>query len=401
MGTDTGTSLPRRHCMVVYAKYPVGETRVQREAEALVAAGWEVDVISLRVAGEPPRERVHGVDVHRLPIGHDKRSLARQFASYVRFTALAAARLTRLHRFRRYATIQIHNLPDFLVFAALVPKLAGVPVILDLHDLMPEFFAGRFGPGGAPWLLRLVRWQERLACRFADHVITVSEHWRGALLERGVRADRCSVVMNVADERVFVPSGAARERDGTRLLYHGTMTRRYGLDLAVEAVAMVREEIPGIHLVLLGRGDDVEALDALVARLGVEDQVERLRDHIPTEDLPALIESADVGLAPYRDDVFTDGIVPTKLMEYAAMGLPCIAARTAAIAAFFGDANVEFFAPGDAADLARCIRLLHADPARRAALAERSSAFTDAHNWRTEGPAYVALVERLASRASR
>jgi glycosyltransferase involved in cell wall biosynthesis len=128
--------------------------------------------------------------------------------------------------------------------------------------------------------------------------------------------------------------------------------------------------------------------------------VERLRDHIPTEDLPALIESADVGLAPYRDDLFTDGIVPTKLMEYAAMGLPCIAARTTAIAAFFGDANVEFFTPGDAADLARCIRLLHADPTRRAALAGRSSAFTDAHNWRTEGPAYVALVERLASGAS-
>ncbi len=73
----------------------------------------------------------------------------------------------------------MHNLPDFLVFSALPTKLRGVPVILDLHDLMPEFFAGRFGSGrAAAWIGRLVRLQERVSCRFADHVITVSEHWR-------------------------------------------------------------------------------------------------------------------------------------------------------------------------------------------------------------------------------
>ncbi len=133
-----------RHCMVVYAYYPLTETRVQREAEALVDAGYAVDVICLRDQSEQMRERYRGVEVHRLPVGIDKASLGHQFLSYVRFCVLAAGHLARLQRQRPYDTVQVHNLPDFLVFSAIVPKLKGVPVLLDLHDLMPEFFASRF-----------------------------------------------------------------------------------------------------------------------------------------------------------------------------------------------------------------------------------------------------------------
>jgi glycosyltransferase involved in cell wall biosynthesis len=105
-----------------------------------------------------------------------------------------------------------------------------------------------------------------------------------------------------------------------------------------------------------------------------------------------------VGLAPYRDDVFTDGIIPTKLLEYAVMGLPSIAARTTAIAATFGDEVVEMFTPGDAEDLARCIRRLVDDPDRRAALVAGARAFTERHNWGDEGARYVDLVRELGAR---
>lgn len=391
----------RRHCMVVYATYPLGETRVQREAEALVDAGYDVDVICLRGAGEPARDRHRDVEIHRLPMDADKRSLRHQLWSYVLFTFRAAALLAKLHRSRGYAAVQLHNLPDFLVFAALVPKIKGVPVILDLHDLMPEFFEGRFGAGRSPWLLRAIRLQERLSCRFADHVITVSDHWRHTLAERGTPLGKVSVVMNVADERIFTPEPEGRPNDGTRLIYHGTMTERYGLDTAIEAVGIVRDEIPEIHLTLHGKGDHLPALKTLTARLGLQAQVTFSETHIPTEQLPALIASCDIGLAPYRDDVFTDGIIPTKLMEYAVMRLPCIASSTSAISAQFGDSMVEFFRPGDAEDLARCIRVLHDDPERRAELAAKARNFTDRYNWAQEGGRYVALVDRLTGDRAR
>jgi glycosyltransferase involved in cell wall biosynthesis len=390
---------PPRHAMVVHAYYPLAETRVQREAEALVRAGYAVDVICLRHDGEAARERVGGVDVHRLPVQVDKRSLRHQFVSYLRFFALASARLARQHARRPYRSVQVHNLPDFLVFCALVPKLQRVPVILDLHDLMPEFFAGRFGAGGRRWVGRLIGWQERMACRFADHVVTVSDHWRDTLIERGVAPDKCSVVMNVADERIFTPHAPRRCDDGTfRVIYHGSVTPRYGLDLAVRAVGLVRDEIPGIRLTVLGRGDHMPELERLRRELALEREIELRDEYLAAEHLPAIIASADLGIVPYRDDVFTDALLPTKLMEYAAMGLPCVVARTTAIHAYFAGSMVEFFAPGDVEELALRLRELHRSPRRRNELARRSAVFTDRYGWERLAPQYVALVDALGPR---
>jgi glycosyltransferase involved in cell wall biosynthesis len=384
--------------MVVHAYYPRTETRVQRQAETLVDAGYEVDVICLQDRGERSRERYRGVEIHRLPVRLDKSSVPRQFLNYLHFSILAAARVSKLHLREPYHTVQIHNLPDFLVFCAILPKLQRVPVILDLHDLMPEFFAGRFGGDRRRALARAIRWQERLACGFSDHVLTVSEHWRQALIRRGVAQEKCTVIMNVADERVFAPRRKPPSQRGRfRLIYHGTVAHRYGLDLAIQAVGLVRTEIPGIHLTILGTGDDMSAVAELRRRLGLEAQVEFRTDHLPVEELPGVILGADVGIAPYRNDVFTNEIVPTKLMEYAALGMPCIAARTAAIEGYFGDTMVEFFRPGDAEDLARCIRELYARPERRAELARGSQKFNRLYNWPRMSADYVALVRGLGA----
>jgi UDP-glucose:(heptosyl)LPS alpha-1,3-glucosyltransferase len=108
-----------------------------------------------------------------------------------------------------------------------------------------------------------------------------------------------------------------------------------------------------------------------------------------------LIKSADVGLAPYRKGVFTNGIVPTKLMEYAALKMPAIAARTSAIEAYFRDTMVEFFTPGDADDLARCILILYQDQARLAELVQGAATFNQRYNWEKLGSEYVHLIDRL------
>lgn len=195
--------------MIVFATYPLGETRVQREAEALVRAGYKVDVICIRIPGDPALSEYKGVKIYRQkyrsPISLlNSGGLSEKFLKYLRFFFTAGIRVTQLYFKKKYSTIQVHNLPDFLVFCTLIPKLLGVPIILDLHDLMPEFYAGRFGHGTS-FSARLIRLQEQMACRFADHVITVSEHWREALIERGVPAKKCSVVMNVADDHIFYP----------------------------------------------------------------------------------------------------------------------------------------------------------------------------------------------------
>lgn len=389
-----------RHAMVVHAYYPLAETRVQREAEALVAAGYDVDVVCLRRAGQPPAEEHRGVRVHRLPVTLDKASLGRQLAAYARFGVRAGIHVARLHRARPFRSLQVHNLPDVLVLSALAPWLAGVPVVLDLHDLVPEFVEGRFGPDVPRPVRWLARAQERLSCRFADHVVTVSDHWRDALVARGaVRPDHCSVVPNVADGALFrpLPRGPT---PGFRLVYHGTVTRRYGLDLALHAVARLSDELPDLHLTVLGRGDAMPELAVLRDRLGLRDRVDLRDELVPAEDLPAVLAEMDLGVVPYRDDAFTDGLLPTKLMEYGAMGIPAVAAATTAISRYFAGTAVALFPPGDVEGLAAEIRRLHDVDARRR-LAERHREFQRRFAWDRVAADYVGLVDDLRATTRR
>ncbi|HEX5586238.1 MAG TPA: glycosyltransferase, partial [Acidimicrobiia bacterium] len=234
------------------------------------------------------------------------------------------------------------------------------------------------------------------ACRFADHVITVSDHWRETLVHRGVDRRKCSVVMNVADTAIFRPVAAAR-RDSERfeLVYHGTVTYRYGLDLALAAIAELAHDIPEIHLTVLGRGDLMPDLVAQRDALGLAGHVDLCDDYVIAEQLPEKLVHATLGVVPYRDDVFTDGIVPTKLMEYAALGLPCVASRTSAIQAYFEGCMTELVTPDDVPELAARIRDLAADPRRRDELSRLSTRFTERYNWRQVSADYARLVERL------
>jgi glycosyltransferase involved in cell wall biosynthesis len=325
-----------------------------------------------------------------------------QLLEYAVFFLMAFVTLTFLHLRRRYTSVQVHNLPDFLVFCALIPKLMGVPVILDLHDLMPEFYAARFRTDGRGLLLRLVKLQERLACRFADHVITVTEHWRRSLIKRHLPPDKCTVLMNLADDRIFnltkptaaSPNGAA---SGTpfRLIYHGALFERYGLDLAVEAIDRLRDEIPSLHLTIIGKGPFRKSLAEMVSSRDLQGQIS-LEPFVMVDELPARIIQADAAVVPYRNDVFTRELLPTKLLEYAALGIPAIVARTMAISAYFDDDMVRFFPPGDVDALTECIRELQKDRARLARLSAGIRRFNEHFNWPQQSRSYLQLIEQLS-----
>jgi glycosyltransferase involved in cell wall biosynthesis len=387
--------------MVVFALYPLGETRVQREAEALVKHGYEVDVICLREPGSLPVDQYKGVTIYRekfqFSTGWLKSGLWDKLYSYIFFFITAAFRLTRLHLENHYTTIQVHNMPDFLVFCALIPKLLGTAILLDSHDLMPEFYGGRYGKRKSISAL-IILLQEKLSCRFADHVITVTEQWRQKLIRRGVSETKCSVVMNVADENIFHPLPQSPnqlfQKENFRLIYHGAFVKRNGLDLAVQAINRVRRDIPGIHLTLIGGGEEKQNLLHLVEELGLDRQVS-FKDLRPAEELPEIIRSCDIGIAPIRNDVFTEYALPTKLMEYAAMGIPAIAGGTPVNREYFSNTNTEFFEPGNAEDLARCILMLYQNPDRLKELSLKSQNFNQRYNWPKISAEYVSLVNRL------
>jgi glycosyltransferase involved in cell wall biosynthesis len=387
--------------MIVHAHYPLGEPRVEREAQALIHGGYEVDVLCLRSEKEFAFEVVDGVNIYRLPVKRDKsRGRVAQLLEYLAFFVQVFLRLLSLHPRRKYKTLQVHNLPDFLVFSTLIPKLSGARVILDLHDLMPEFFAGTYNQNMNSLPVRILKFQEWISCQYADHVITVTDLWRGTLIERGVPAHKASVVMNVANGHIFKsdePKPAPNGDHRFKLIYHGTLSQHYGIDLLLQAVSQLKETIPQIHLTVHGRGEYLQNLRDLAKELRLNGQVTFSTNLLPMTDLPAFIGQADLGIVPYRRDIFTDGILPTKLMEYTALHVPVIAARTPAIEAYFDENMVQYFPAEDVNALCKEIIYLHNHPDRLKQISAESNKFNEKYSWDNIAGEYLKLVNQLSA----
>lgn len=395
------TAAPRRPvCMIVHAYYEE-DPRVRREAETLVAAGWEVDVFGLKRPGEEPAAVVAGVNLHRLPVGrHQGAGLPVYLAEYGAFLFRALWAATRSHRRRRYGLVEVHSLPDYLVFAALPMKLAGVPVLLDLHEAMPEFFRSRFPRAANPISYRLLRLQEKLSIGLANEVMTVNEPLAERLRGIGVKPERLTVVLNSPDLGLFDPAAHPRREfmaDGTlRIVYTGALTPTYELDVLLRAIASIALSRPKLPLIatLYGRGDALPALEALAGELGIADQI-RFPGRIPIEDVPAAVAGGDIGIAPTRLDPFTGMSLSTKLLEYAAMGKPVVASRLPTVERYFAQDTLAVYEPGDPESLAAAIIALVDHPRARLARIDRTGRRVDELSWTRQAEAFKAVVVRL------
>ena len=383
--------------MAAYTNYR-RDPRVRREAEALTDAGHQVVFFASRQAGEPNRETISGVDVIKtFGLRNHRNSIVVYILDYLLFFSSLFFHL--LIRPRRYALIHINNMPDFLVFAAVVPRLLGVPVIHDVHDLMPELFEEKFHSSNRRYIVEALKVQERWAGAFASAVLTVEEGLKEILAKRGIRRDKIQVLMNLPDDKIFSQMTPRTRRCAETpfvLVYHGTLARRLGLDIAIQAVTKARVSIPNIQFRIIGDGEERANLVALRNRLGLQTVVTFSPGFVPVHEVPTMISDADVGVIPLRVSSGTDVMLPTKLLEYVSMGIPCVVPRTSTIARYFDEEMVAFFEAEDSDSLAQALVALHLDPPRRIALAnEATKRFGSIYNWSRHKRIYVDLVNRL------
>jgi glycosyltransferase involved in cell wall biosynthesis len=388
--------------MVTHSYYEE-DPRVRREAEALVEAGRPVDVFALRRPADAGYEIVEGVNVSRLGVQrHQGAGLRTYLVEYLAFLVRAGWALTRAHRRRHYGLVQVHTLPDFLVFATLPLRLGGIPVILDLHEAMPEFFRSRFRGRAGRVGYRLLRAQEAASLRFATAVITVNEALGDRLRALGLDGSKLTIVPNAPSLARF-DGGRHPERafmaDGTlRLVYAGALSPIYELDVVLVALARLAESRPElpVSLDLYGRDFAEVPLRDLASALGIADRV-AFHGRIPIEAVPAAIAAADIGLAPTRRSDFTDFSLSTKAFEYAAMSRPVVASRLPMVERTFGD-GVVTYTPGDADDLVLALLRLVDDGDARDALVARALERVRGLAWEREAPRYLGLVDGLARR---
>jgi glycosyltransferase involved in cell wall biosynthesis len=316
---------------------------------------------------------------------------------YLSFVFAASIRALRLHLRSRFDLVHVHTMPDFLVFSAIGPRLLGAKVILDVHDLMPELYASKFGLSESHWMVRALKWVERLSVRFADAAVAVHQPHLDALVAHGNPRDRFTIVMNLPDPDMFHRRNGSAQASEFTLIYHGMVGTRNGLDVAVRAAGQVHDQIPDLKLRIIGDGDDFARLRRLVDELGLAETVRLEQGFRPIEDLLPVLERAAVGVVPIVDDPFTKYMLPVKLLEYVALGVPVIASSTATIRTHFSDEMLAFIPPGDADALAGRILELYRDPERRYRLAAEADKFTNAHNWPREKTRYYQLVDSMVT----
>jgi len=390
---------PKRVAIVVHAVFP-GDPRVRRQSDALLDAGYEVDILALRQPGEAAEDREYGLRIVRLPLNRAFVGFAGHLAEYVAFTAMASWRLAREHRRRRYDLVQVATVPDFLGFAALPEKLGGVPLLLDLHEDMPEFFRDRFAHPLLRPLQPVVGAISRASAAVADQLITVHEPLRQLSIGRGVPPDKIEVVMNSADGRLFDPSRHPRRQfmadGGLRLIHHSNLQRLYGLDIAIDGLAQIRPDLPW-RLDVYGDGPWRPQIEAAIERTGTGDRI-TLHGAVPMDELPALLAGADIGLVPSLHEPYLEYSLSTKLLEYAAMGVPTIATDLATFRHHFTDAALRFIPGSVPLALARAVESLAEDPEATVAMGLEAQREATAYDWEHQKARYLDIVSRLARR---
>jgi glycosyltransferase involved in cell wall biosynthesis len=395
------------------------DSRVQRHARALAERGDEVHLICI---GGAEQLSVGAGSIHVHPVRAQKaRGGAGSYVrSYGNFLARALARVTALDARHRFDVIEGHNMPDLVVAAALAPRLRGAPVVLDVHDTFPELFAEKFSasrqrPGTSALRQRvgerLLRWEEWGCAALSSHVVVVTEQARRRLNSRGVGVNGTTVVMNSPDERVFGPPRApVRWPMGgdapLRILYHGGLAPRFGVETLIRAVGLLGEERRGeqtrpLHLRVCGAGAERESLEAL-AREVAPGRVEVAPEPVPFARIPGELERAHIGVVPTEHDSFTELLLPVKLLEYVHMGLPVVASRLPCIGDYFREGeDLRMFAPGDPRDLAAALRELSVDPAGARERARRATRRLAPIAWERQRERYLALVDELAEAPAR
>jgi glycosyltransferase involved in cell wall biosynthesis len=384
----------KRVCIVRQRDYPQ-HLHVCRDAETLAAHGYEVDVICCINSGQKKQEVTNGVTIYRLPLEYHRRGILWYLFEYCAFFFLAFWKLTWLSLKKRYNVIEVDNLPDFLVFVSLVPKLLGAKVILYFFELMPEVFAEQFNVGPNHLMVKLLCWVEKASAYWADHIITANGVCQQEVLKnRGIPARKMSVVLNVAHDDAFSLSSSPENNNGNfYVITHGSLLKRYGVQTLIRAAFLLKEEIPQLEVKVLGAGEYRQTLEELAKSLDVEDRV-HFTGWVPFEEMLSLLTKAHlciVALLPQKQPQ-----MPVKLFEYLCLGKPTVTTALPAVKAYLDDNSVMYYEPDDEHDLARCILELYKNPEKRAMLAASGSATYQKYRWSVMKNDYLSIYEKLA-----
>jgi glycosyltransferase involved in cell wall biosynthesis len=380
--------------MIAYTFYE-RDNRVMRYAETLAKRGDQVEVLSLHMKGLQDAGVRNGVRVlHIQERTVDERNQLTYFIRIFLFFLRAMVRVSINHIRKPYQLVHVHSVPDFLAFTAWLPRLLGAKIILDIHDLLPEFYADKFDCRKDSPLFKLMVWMEKVSCAFAHHVILPNHIWLVRIRSRSVSASKSTVILNSPDLSIFYRRGRSRRDDRFLMVYPGTLSAHQGVDVAIRALAKIKDIIPQADFHIYGIGSAMGALIKLMNELGMKDRIQ-VRPFLPIWEIAEVMENADLGVVPKLNDNFGNEAFSTKTLEFMALGVPVLISDTAVDRYYFNDRIATFARSGDENDLAAKMVGLCLDAEGRRNQVENADEFIKLNNWDVKKSEYLNLVDLL------
>jgi glycosyltransferase involved in cell wall biosynthesis len=381
----------QRVLIVSEHRYPAHAT-LRRNVVQLLDVGISVDLLCLAGSTPPDSDDLTraGLVVRCLHMDHRRSGALRYLVEYFAFFLWSLPRALVLSVRHRYAAVLVDNLPDFLVFVALIARWRGARVVLEMLELTPELTSARLRLDRGHPMLRVTRWVERIATRWADHVIVVSKQCMDIVVQRGLDAGRISVVPNTPALASLAGSHEASGR-APFIVTHCSLVERYGVQVAIRALALMHHHWPDLTLRVLGEGEYRSALVELTHELGLDDHV-LFRGFVPWSAAMEEIQQAAVGIVAIVADGYGELLLPTKLLEYADREVPVVCANLPTIAYHFPADSLAYFDPGDASGLAAQADRLLRDRKEARRQAERAKLAMRTLSWDAVAPCYMAAL---------
>ena len=375
-------------CMIAYTNYPT-DGRVRLEAQTLASWGREILFLVPKEGKVARKYQLEGVTVIELNCYKYRGSgRTKYLLSYSLFLLAAGIACTRLFLDRGLTSVHVHNMPDILVLAAIVPRVFACELILDVHDTVPETYAAKFGASAI--LFKLLCLEERFCCLLAHKIICVNHVQREALLRRGIPEHKLVTLVTMPGLR---PCSRSTDAALFRVVNHGTISVRLGIDLLVRAIAKLAPLIDHLELHIYGRGDDAEIVTRLAENLGLNGNV-RFHDVVPWDKLPAELAQMDVGVIANRVNPASTLMLPSKLIDYVSMGIPAVVPRLSGIEYYFSSEMVTYYEPENIESMAAAIMSLYTDKDRRQQQAEAAKKFLVDYAWESSQNGLAALYKR-------
>jgi len=387
--------MQKKIAVIAYTTFST-DSRVQKEAQAAFDAGYSVDVYTLN---ETNLKNFDHFNFYFSQSGQYKgRGKVKYTSAYLKFFLFTLFLVTKNSSAKRYKIIHVHNMPNFLVFTALIPKLFGAKIILDIHDLVPEIYSVKFGLQLTHPIIKLLYLEERLSARFANEIISTNKFHTERFKKNRITNKNFTEIINVASSKTFnYVSNKNYNSNVLNIIYPSTLSLRLGVGILIDAISFLKQKNIPVKLKIFGDGEDRDKIIQMIKGKNLDNEIFISNGFISLKELSLEMDNAHLGVIPLPFNVSNDIAMPVKSYEYFSKKICVVASDLTLLKNYFPN-EMLFFKQNNAEDLSKKLELLYYDRKRLREYALRGYETFRRKEWKYYANKYINLLNFLSSK---